>query len=851
MSIYKKRDKFYSMFINNDKNDLSLINLLDGSSCDEVVFVDLNNDTFNQIYHVDGKYFIPMLDGFSFKGLFKYCYEHIVYFEDRDIFKELMDPSTIMERLKNSEIPNFIFAQFRYKLQDGSYRWVEQCCITGKEYGFEEGTFKIYIFDIQNLKSREIGEIYKEIDMQEGKDNPHGLYREKEFFHAAQKIVDKNKDKKWCLIALDIEHFKLFDDWYGRETGDYLLTQIGAVLLEGENKHVALGGYFGQDDFGILMEFNKEYIEELFEEIRSVIVSFGLSIGFMPAFGVAPVDNNIPVVDVFDKASIASSKAKSDIKNRICYYTQDMRLVAENEIRVLNDFMQALKNDEIVFYLQPQCRISTGKVVGAESLARWIRKDGKINPPDTFIPILEKYGFIIDLDKYLWEKVCIWLRKWLDGGHKAVPISLNVSRADIFTVDIAKHFVELTEKYNIPHNLIKLEITESAYAETTLLIEELVKKLRELGFLVLMDDFGSGYSSLNMLSNFEVDAIKLDAKFLHIENADKDKGIHILESVVNMAKMIAVPIIVEGVENQKQSDFLEELGCRYVQGYHFYRPMPVQDFENLIRDEEKIDGRGFVVKLNEQFRIREFLDKNVYSDSMLNNIIGAVALYSWDGENTDIVRFNQQFYESVDVPDFMEKLANIERVMPPEDVPVLHSLFKEAKEHRLSGSSGMVRFYKVSGILTAYDMHFYYLGVKEGKDRFYGSAHNITKLVDLEQKISLLKKYSNTSVIFIKNIENQWVYEVAMVRKLEGFGLTIEEFEKELNEGTFRNRIKSKKEKELFASVINSLKKDKNMQIKIHAVDNNNKKRLLSIRFDYVRDETNNIIYVCLPIVLD
>ena len=850
MSIYKQRDRFYSMFFNEGEK-LSLIDYLDNSSFDEAVFVDLKADSFTQLYHVDGKYFIPLLDSISFNSLFYYATDHIVHPDDREIIKELMEPSTILKRLKNSETPNFLFAQFRYKLQDGSYRWVEQCVISGKENGFKEGTFKFYVFDIQNLKSREAGEIYKEIDMSESKNSPVGLLREKEFFIAAQKIVNKNKDKKWCLIALDIEHFKLFDEWYGRETGDYLLSQIGAVLLEGRNKNVALSGYFGQDDFGVLMKYNKKNIEELFEEVRSIIVSFGLSIGFMPAFGVAQIEKNVHVVDVFDKASIAASKAKADIKNRICYYSHDMQLVAENEIRILNDFMKALKNDELVFYLQPQCRISTGKIVGAESLARWINKEGRIIPPNDFIPILEKYGFIIDLDKYLWEKVCKWLRRWLDEGHKAVPISLNVSRADIFSIDIAKHFEELTNKYKIPRNLIKLEITESAYAETTNLIEELVERLRKLGFLVLMDDFGSGYSSLNMLSNFEVDAIKLDANFLHIENSDKDKGIRILESVVNMSKMIAVPIIVEGVENQSQSDFLEEMGCRYVQGYHFYRPMPVHDFEKIILDENKIDDRGFVVKLNEQFRIREFLDENVYSDSMLNNIIGAVALYAFDGETTDIVRFNQQFYESVDVPDFHEKLANIERVMPKEDVPVLHALLKEAKEHRYIGSTGLVRFYKFNGLLTAYDMHFYYLGVKEGKDRYYGSAHNITELVDAKQKVALLKRYSNTSVIFIKKMDNKWIYDVVTIRKLKGFDLTTDDFERELNDGSFANRIPSVRERAIYENALRSLEQGKNIAFEINLLDNNNASHKLSMKFDYVKDETNNIIYVCVPRVID
>ena len=169
-------------------------------------------------------------------------------------------------------------------------------------------------------------------------------------------------------------------------------------------------------------------------------------------------------------------------------------------------------------------------------------------------------------------------------------MSINVSRVDIYNFDIVKYLIDLTDKYDLPHRLIKVEITESAYAETAKFIEDIVLRLRKEGFAVLMDDFGSGYSSLNMLSTIKLDAIKLDSEFLRLEGADYERGIRIIESVVNMAKVMALPIIVEGVETKQQCEFLMELGCRYVQGYYFFKPLPREEFEKVIKQKDMIDG---------------------------------------------------------------------------------------------------------------------------------------------------------------------------------------------------------------------------------------------------------------------
>ena len=785
---YDPRIAFYKTFYYSE--NLPLIDLLNSSSCDEIVEVNVNDDSFTLLHHVDGKYFVPLVE-LSYNDLFDFTCNHIVHADDKEIYLKLMNPEGFFERLKNNEIPNFDYAHFRYRLQDGGYRYVEQVIITGEENGIADGFFRIYIFDIQNLKNRQFG--YSSNDsniISKGRDEVTNLLVEKEFLKKASGIVENEADNNWCLVSIDIEHFRFFTEWFGKEKGDFLLAKIGATLSEVESVMGGLTGYFGKDDFVLLTKYNKEKIEEVYEKLRNIILSFGLSAGFMPAFGIAMIEKDLSLVDAFDRSKIAVSKAKSDIRNRICVYDKEMQFLAYNEYRLLSEFMNALKNHEITFFLQPQCRISSKKIVGGEALARWIKADGTHVPPADFIPVLEKYGFIPDLDQYLWEEVCKWIKNRLDNNLPTVSISVNVSRVDIFAIDIAKVFADLTKKYNIPHNLIKIEITESSYAENTDLINDLVISLKKDGFVVLMDDFGNGYSSLNMLSNVQIDAIKLDAQFLHFDtNNIVGKGMHILESVINMAKIIAVPIIVEGVENKEQCDFLENLGCRYIQGFYFYRPMPKDEFAKIIDNENNIDNRGFVVKLNEQFRIREFMDRNIYSDSMLNDIIGAVAFYSWRGEETDIVRFNEQFYQAVGVPDFADRLTNIERFLHKDDIEKMHSAFAKAMENRLNGYTENLRFYRTDGSLSTFGIHFYYLGNKEGGERFYGSAIDMTELTHLKEQVAIFANHSKENLIFARRVDNKWCFTLAAHGLSDVFDTSVSVLEKEMNEGMTKDHF--------------------------------------------------------------
>lgn len=849
----KKREAFYSLIISGETKDFSLADFLDNSSCDEICEIDLNTDKFRQFSSSEGKYFTPLSEA-TFSAIYEFTSRYIVSEEDLKIFQDLMDPKYMLERLEASPLPNFRFASFRYKLQNGNYRWVEQCIVTGENRGLKKGVVRLYVFDIQNRKKRETGRIVNENNVVVGEhDSITGLLSSKSFFEKAQARVDEDPNKTWALVAVDINKFKLYNEWFGMEGGNLLLARIGMILKERDNANISLSGYCGHDDFVILLPFDMEMIHKIYDDVNQGIVDTAHSSGFWPAFGIYVIEKERDVIDAFDRATIACSKAKSDIKKRIYVFSPEMQVMVAKEVQILSEFMTALRNDEITFFLQPQCRISSRKIVGVEALARWIKPNGEVISPAVFIPLLEKHGFIIDLDLYLWDKICAWQRSCIDRGLNVVPVSINVSRVDIYSIDVVNTFIELTQKYQIPHSLIKLEITESAYAETTELIADLVAKLRQNGFMVLMDDFGSGYSSLNMLSSLKVDAIKLDALFLRVDKENKEnyeKGIHILESVINMAKIISLPIIVEGVETKSQCDFLENLGCRYIQGFYFYRGNPKEEIEKMLASKDNIDERGFVVKSNDQFRIREFLDKNVYSDNMLNNIIGPVAYYALHDGDIDIVRFNEQFYKTVNVPDFMERLSKIQNYVPEIDKKRLYQLFENAEKDKLNGAYDDIRFNTINGTVLSIHMHLYFIGIKDGAKRFYGSARSATELNEAKQELALIAEYSSDTFIFLRRINEKWSFSLAAYHLYDDMQESQEEVEKALNEGkaykyfanrsNFNNILKDVRQRiannetfSLSLDLLNTYREIVNVQVKftpVPAEQANNIKYIIQIK---------------------
>lgn len=707
-----------------ESRKLSTVEYLDQSAFDEKFEVNVQADSIRNIYHVENKYYVPVMAG-KYREMYKYAAEFMMHPEDRDCH-DLLNPDTLMERLAASG--GMLKAECRQKLVDGCYRWVQYLAVCGEEHGVPGDFVYFYVFDIQNQRDRQNGRTPSQ-HWADTRNEVTGLLNSQSFFHAAEKLMTEQSGP-WCCLAIDIQHFKVFNAWYGYKKGTYVLARIGGILRDFEQREPSVAAYFGRDNYCVLLRHDMALIRRLFDSIKELLFSYSNTVGFMPAFGIClPQESGTLDLATYDKARMAVEAAKTSFNDRIRYFDFEDYNRRKAEYALLTEFQDALKSREISFFLQPQCRISNGQIVGAEALARWIKPDGSVIVPGRFVPFLENNGFIPDLDKAVWEEVCRWLRDILDRGLEPVPISVNVSQVDLISMDVAAYLYGLTERYHIPARLLKIEITESAYAENFDTISSAVNRLKEQGFTVLMDDFGSGYSSLNMLDKVNTNVLKLDMAFMRKTTSMSNRGISIIESIINMTKTLNIPVIIEGVETDEQITFLKNMGCRYAQGYYFYRPMSPAQFEELLHDPANLDFTDIRNRVTELFHARELLDENAVTDTMLNNLLGPIAVYTQDREgNLDIVRFNQQFYDCIADVKMEDRQCAIQNYIVPEDHPHFLKMMSDACNDRVNGGECTVRFWKSGGGVYWYNMHLYFHQENEQYKVFYGKISDATKM---------------------------------------------------------------------------------------------------------------------------
>lgn len=434
------------------------------------------------------------------------------------------------------------------------------------------------------------------------RDKMTGLMRGNDFLYAADLHRSAHTHENRAIVAIDLGRMRVFNEWYGRQAGDALIAEVGGALLALRADCGGYAGYWGQDDFVAYIPGDRETIDALYHRIQAIVASRDDSVGFLPAFGVCPIgpEERIDIL-LYDRAKAALNRARQDFRDRIKYFEPETYAQREREDYLLSAFQRALSQGHITFYVQPQYDMEAKKIVGGEALARWIDEGGNYISPGTFVPLLERNGFAVTLDRHIWNLVFTWLSKRLAQGLPCVPISINVSQTDLISVDVADQLERLAMRHDVPTHFVKVEITESACADNPIDVNALTTKLRALGFSVLIDDFGSGASSLSMLQTIDADVIKLDGRFMSVETSQAAKSENIIKSVINMSWEIGMPVIVEGVETEKQVTFLRDLGTRYAQGFYYYRPMPVETFEELIASHESIDPRGILLHGSGQY----------------------------------------------------------------------------------------------------------------------------------------------------------------------------------------------------------------------------------------------------------
>ena len=413
------------------------------------------------------------------------------------------------------------------------------------------------------------------------------LYSKEFFCQRARKILLRNPDKEYDIVCSDIENFKLFNDVFGVQAGDRFLYGVAEALKQGVGSY-GICGRFNGDQFVFLTGRDWVYKNEAFQKIRDEIAKLPRAGKVNVRWGVYSVsDRTVSVETMCDRAILAAGSIKGQYGKYLAQYDEELRRKLLRE-RLITDGMEAaLEEGQFEVYLQPKYASGDESMAGAEALVRWRHPQWGLQSPGLFIPIFEKNGFITRLDQYIWQKVCGLLQKWDRKGYPAVSVSVNVSRADIYNADLLDMLTGMVHAYGIKPSRLHLEITESAYTENPGQLIETVRSLRERGFVIEMDDFGSGYSSLNMLTNLPIDVLKLDMQFIRNETA-KPENQGILRFIIDIARWLKLSVVAEGVETKEQFERLKKIGCDYVQGYYFAKPMPVGEFEELIGEGKRV-----------------------------------------------------------------------------------------------------------------------------------------------------------------------------------------------------------------------------------------------------------------------
>lgn len=416
------------------------------------------------------------------------------------------------------------------------------------------------------------------------KDRISGLMKFEDFLAEAQYII-RDAKHSFLILAFDISDFHYVNNQFGYDTGDVIIADI-AGNISSMGDFVVLSCREYSDHFICLCRCDgysfsdvedklNLYKKNVLEIAEKRIDGFPLNLNF----GVYYInDREEYIISAVDKANVARRTGKGNYSISCVVYSEHLMDMKENSAKIIPIFDDSFRNKRILVFLQPKISSETRKVVGAEALSRLVDKDGKIISPALFIPALEKTGKIVDLDFYVLRFILKLIRNWIDKGVEPVPISFNLSRLHFYNEQLVEHIHELTQRYNVPEMYVEIEVTESVFFEEEKLIIDKVEKLREYGFKVSVDDFGAGYSSLNLIGVLPVDIIKLDRGFVK-DSLKTKRGNDIIKGLIKILNEIELDIVCEGVETEEEERIISGYGCKEIQGFLYDKPIPVTEFE--------------------------------------------------------------------------------------------------------------------------------------------------------------------------------------------------------------------------------------------------------------------------------
>ena len=416
------------------------------------------------------------------------------------------------------------------------------------------------------------------------RDNLTSLYNRSTFWASARKMIDSQPQASYTLLISDIQNFKGINERYGVAAGDKLLRYVGEHLQAMNSKESLFARYSGDQFVGIIRmpggaDQTQEYIEQSEQAMLAAMDELYKNAPvpeFHADFGMyVDVDKSLPVATMCDYALMAVRDVKLRYDRSIGYYDDSMGEQLRRAEIIIDQKESALEQGQFEVYYQPKHSAQTGQVVGAEALVRWNHPEYGLMSPGEFLPLFEANGFITHVDYYVWETVCRDIATWIDGGHKAIPASVNTSRRDYFYDNSAAYVRRAVENCGVDLSLLHVEVTESAYVDCADELAERVREIQKLGIKIELDDFGSGYSSLGNLARMPLDIIKLDMAFMREFDAQRD----VVQAAINLGHDLGLQVVAEGVETAEQLEALRTMGCDIIQGYYYSPPLCRDDFE--------------------------------------------------------------------------------------------------------------------------------------------------------------------------------------------------------------------------------------------------------------------------------
>lgn len=561
-----------------------------------------------------------------------------------------------------------------------------------------------------------------------------GVFSKDAFYQHTFEEIKNHPEKKYGIICCDIRGFKIINEMYGSEKSDLLLKCLADLMKNLFVERQVLCGRIASDIFAVCHEvtgklsetFFDSFYDELFEKspIKEVVVKFGVYTN---------IDTNLPVSRICSRALLAIEQIKKDKAKNVAFYMD-----WEKKQMLLNNFEQALKEKQFKIYLQAKWDIIDECLGGAEALVRWEINRQTTIPPSEFIPLFEETGVITQLDFYMWEEACKILYRWRATGKKLIPISVNMSRIDINTPNLVEKIQQMVEMYDLPPEMLHFEVLEEAYTKNPEKLIEVCIKLRRLGFKIEMDDFGTGNSSLNMLSMLPIDYLKLDMNFMRTDDLASRKSI--VASVISLANWLDLQAVAEGVEKKDQLASLRNMGCRFVQGFYFSKPLSVPVFEEYVQTSSSEKRKTGTVLLSEK-------EKSLYKKFFSQKRCTILVVEDLDVTRKNLCKILVPYFDVVEATDGREALEKLENYSDKIDLAILDTLLPV-----LDGFQVMKKIQKneklkhIPVIITSENAkNTEVRAIKSGASGFLPKPHNIVLVLHYLREVMIVNGIMNSS----------------------------------------------------------------------------------------------------------